>query len=356
MADTTKIQYTDYTLNPWIGCSKVHTGCQNCYAEEFGTRFGVKWGPNGTRRKTAESTWRKPLVWDKKAKAEGVRRRVMFSLGDPFEAWDGPIVNHLGYRLWREVYDGIIDYCYYCYEDDEGPVFRKCKGFRPATLDDLRCDLFRLIDETPNLNWLLFTKRPENVRTKWPKTPWEHCPKCGATAPLEDREERFRLDENEDCWECAKCGRTSSLFRSNVHLIYSASNQETLEAGLPHLLKCRDLAPVLGLSLEPLLGPVVIPPEALTQLDWVAVGGESGRDARPCNIAWIRSVVAQCRAAGVACYVKQLGASAIGRCGHPMGETSNPIRWPLKHPKGGDPSEWPEDLRVFELPKVEEIE
>ena len=341
MADTTKIQYTDYTFNPWVGCSKVHVGCKNCYAETFGKRFGVQWGPNGTRRKTSAANWRKPLAWNRKAEAAGVRGRVMFTLGDPFEDWGGPIVDAGRERLTRTQATG---------HKPLGPEESLPPDWEWATMDDLRHDLFDLIDRTPNLDWLLFTKRPENIQGMWPNVTLPTIATDGTSKP-------------------------GTYFRPNVHLIYSASDQETLEAGLPHLLKCRDLAPVLGLSLEPLLGPIslngfgtdVNPVTGQTAPTgayhpWVAVGGESGRDARLCNIAWIRSVVEQCKAADVPCYVKQIGscpydprgdlASGESRQAASKGYiTRNGTARLLRDPKGGDPSEWPEDVRVRELPR-----
>jgi hypothetical protein len=80
-----------------------------------------------------------------------------------------------------------------------------------------------------------------------------------------------------------------------------------------------------------------------TQVDWVIVGGESGPRARPCDMAWIASIVEQCRAAAVPCFVKQLGASRVDMPG------CLPI---CRDPKGGDPNEWPEGLRVRDLPEV----
>lgn len=87
------------------------------------------------------------------------------------------------------------------------------------------------------------------------------------------------------------------------------------------------------------------------RLDWVIVGGESGPGARPCDIAWIRSIVEQCRSAAVPCFVKQLGAYPKDHCvaGTPIESTG--LRFPLKDKKGGDPAEWPADLRVREWPR-----
>ena len=91
-------------------------------------------------------------------------------------------------------------------------------------------------------------------------------------------------------------------------------------------------------------------------LDWVIVGGESGPKARPCDVQWIRTIVEQCRNAGVPCFVKQLGANALDADGSMHGRyQAGGIRhdFPkLTHSKGGDPSEWPENLRVRQWPEV----
>jgi protein gp37 len=116
-------------------------------------------------------------------------------------------------------------------------------------------------------------------------------------------------------------------------------------------------AAVRFLSCEPLLGPLFIEPEHMMGLDWLIVGGESGPHARPMNLDWARSLVAQCRTAPVAAFVKQLGAKPLGRTvvfeqtapgQHSGGWAAVPIK--LRDRKGGDMSEWPDDLRVREWP------
>jgi protein gp37 len=97
-------------------------------------------------------------------------------------------------------------------------------------------------------------------------------------------------------------------------------------------------AAVRFLSCEPLLGPVDLSP-VLHGLDWVIVGGESGKGARPCEEAWVREIVTDCQAEGVPVFVKQMGSS-----------------WAYRHgadSKGGDPSYWPTDLQVREFPAAE---
>jgi protein gp37 len=153
--------------------------------------------------------------------------------------------------------------------------------------------LWELTSRTPHLDWLLLTKRP-GFAARWI-----------AGRPLPD-----------NCW-----------------LGVSAEDQERTEERIPALLEIP--APLRFLSLEPLLGPIDLP--TLAGIAWAIVGGESGPGARPCDVGWIRSILDQCRSAGVAPFVKQLG-------GRPRG-----LR--LADPKRGDPAEWPEDLRVREFPR-----
>lgn len=243
MGENSKIEWTRHTFNPWVGCAKVSAGCKNCYAETLmDQRYGrVKWGVNGTRSRTAPANWRKPLQWDKAAKAAGERHRVFCaSLADVFE--DRP------------------------------------------DLVEWRTDLFKLIDATPNLDWLLLTKRPENIERMW-------------------REVNGRgwLDDP----------------RQNVWLGTSVEDQEAADLRIPHLLKSAHLARFTFLSMEPLLGPVDLskhwtpPPATMDEywhdVDWVIVGGESGHGARPMHWQWARSLRDQCEAHGVPFLFKQWG-------------------------------------------------
>ncbi|HOK44347.1 MAG TPA: DUF5131 family protein [Bryobacteraceae bacterium] len=293
MGEMSKIEWTDHTFNPWIGCAKVSEGCANCYAEALmDKRMGkAKWGPNGTRRRTS-AAWKLPPRWDRKARREHRMAKVFCaSLADVFE--DRPEL-----VPWRD-------------------------------------ELLSLIHTTPNLYWQLLTKRPENVLRM-----------------VDDL--RYPLD-----------GLLWDQFRERVWMGTSAENQEMLDKRVPELRHIP--ARVRWLSCEPLLGPLVVP----EGIDWVVVGGESGPHARPCNVEWIRDIVRQCRAAGVACFVKQLGSNPfwVEPCGvagpipnivldsYLAAGMSEPedIDHPLhmRHPKGGDPAEWPADLRVREFPTVE---
>jgi protein gp37 len=125
MGERTAIEWTDFTFNPWWGCTRVSPGCDNCYAESWARRFGAKWGTGETRRPASERTWSEPLKWNAKAAKDGVRRRVFCaSMADVF--------------------------------DNEG---------LPAE----RERLWNLIELTPSLDWLLLTKRVGNVIDMIPK-------------------------------------------------------------------------------------------------------------------------------------------------------------------------------------------
>jgi protein gp37 len=138
----------------------------------------------------------------------------------------------------------------------------------------------------------------------------------------------------------------------NIWKGYSASTQKDLESGVVHLVNTP--AAVRFLSLEPLVedvGHIVLD----GKIHLVIVGGESGPKARPCAIQWIRSIVQQCKSVGVPCFVKQLGANPVSYC-------SCQKPYCTQHPphpsafggggKNGDPAEWPEDLRVRQMPEV----
>ncbi len=226
MSENSNIEWTTHTFNPFIGCTKVSPGCAHCYAETLmDDRYGkVAWGPNGTRVKTTDAYWRKPLSWEKAAAKSGETVRVFPSLCDPFEDWQGPIADSQG----REIY--VSDFepdRYVSIPDGDFLKIEKqnlAAGFyRPVTMADLRRSMFALIDATPHLTWLLLTKRPENIPRMWPG----FSPILGI-----------------------------SEFRKNVWMGTSIENQGYADSRIPELLKCRDLSPVLWVSYEPAIGPV----------------------------------------------------------------------------------------------------
>lgn len=327
MGETTKIQWCDHTFNPWRGCTKVAPGCANCYADTQSKRnpsvLGI-WGPNGTRVVAAEKAWGEPLKWNKAAAEAGVRRRVFCaSLADVFEDWreelhwsDGTPV-----RCAEDSRTIIASYDNEPYSDADY-----------ATLDDVRARLFALIDATPKLDWLVLTKRPENVRRMWPAKQDARPIFPGMPGPL---------------GEPVPCV-VSNAHRPNVWLLTSVSDQATADAAIPELLNCRDLVPVLGVSYEPAIGPVDWSEWFGTSyhdaddgdgqtgdvpynhgLDWIIVGSESGHKRRPMDVEWAASTARQCREAGVAFFMKQM--EVAGRV-------------------TGDIEMFPDDMRVREWP------
>ncbi len=321
----TKIECGDFTFNPWRGCQKVASGCAHCYAETRSNRFGEDFA--GQRIRLSDAGWREPLKWNEVGhgyeEATGRRLRVFCaSLADVFEDWDGPIVS-----------------------GGKQPVVlakngRASNGSNRMTMADLRRDLFALIDKTPYLDWLILTKRPENILSMWPACPG---------------------DTNGD-GDCSRhCLTAKHRYRKNVWLLTSVSEQKSADRNIPLLLECRDLVPVLGISAEPLLGPIEFGNLSLLKrtgpgIDWIPVGGESGPQARPCDLAWIRSIVSQCRDADVPCFVKQLGSNCgVDRDNEIGGGIHCWLPIKHKHSKGGDIEEWSEDLRVRQFPPLASV-
>lgn len=268
MGKETGIAWTDHTFNSWFGCTKVSPGCTNCYAEAQTLRSGhAVWGPQAERKHFDQKHWNKPLHWDAEAKKAGVRRRVFCaSMSDVFEL--------------------------------------------RSDLDEDRAKLWNLISKTPNLDWLLLTKRPQLVSSivpsdwmthRWPGNVW-----IGTTV-----EDQLRAD-----------GRIKELIR------------------LP--------APVRFISCEPLLMEVTLP--YLYAIDWVIVGGESGPAARPFHLNWARKIRDACAKEGAAFFMKQTGEN-------PTFDESDPK--PLtglfgtRHVEraGAIPDVWPEDLQVRNWPE-----
>lgn len=266
MAEVSKIQWTHATFNPWRGCTKVSEGCAHCYAETLSGRNPAvlgEWGPDGTRVVAAASYWRGPATWNRDAQVAGERRRVFCaSLADVFEGSE-------------TIPSGYLQ-----------------------VIADARARLFRLIDQTPHLDWLLLTKRPENVRRLWP-----------------DAQRRL-----------------------NVWLGATAENQKRFDQRCGPLTDARDLVGVTFLSVEPMLEAMDIRAGfGPGGIGWVICGGESGAGSRPFDPHWARMLLDQCRDAGVPFFMKQTGANPVGL---------------TVRKKGGELEDIPADLRVREFPEV----
>lgn len=343
---TTSIEWTEKTWNPVRGCSVVSPGCVNCYAMKQAHRFSSEGQPyHGLTKLTkAGPQW------------TGVVRTVEDVLLAPLS--------------WRK----------------SGRVFVNSMSdlFHEDVPDDFIDRVFAVMALAYQHTFQVLTKRPERMRAYVDLA-------CGRIADtiIQFRRERGdtsvvvplpHLEPGVEWWPLP-----------NVWLGVSAENQETADARIPLLLQTP--AAVRWVSAEPLLGPVDLTDVVVRRegehhinalsmdddnpaddaeyggacLDWVIVGGESGPKARPCDVAWIRSIVLQCKAAEVPVFVKQLGAvpvmseaewraaSTTAMLNHrndklaPAGSGFVPL---LVSSKGGDPAEWPEDLRVREWPEV----
>lgn len=322
MGDT-EIQWTDKVWNPTTGCTKVSQGCKNCYAE----RVFKRPYPNRefTDIRTHPDRLDQPLRWKKP------KRVFVNSMSDLFH---------------ESVPDEFIDQVFAVMADAERHTFQ------------------------------ILTKRPERMREY-----------LSPDNPRYTARKVFDITKGEagkfDCdiyWPL-----------SNVHLGVSVEDQPTADERIPLLLQTP--AAVRFISAEPLLSDVDLRLDAIERdvwwhevsqphpcdyacrgfqisggLDWVIAGGESGTKARPCDVEWIRSIVAQCKAAGTPCFVKQLGAVPVmdeaewRRIANgnidPLLSVRNRYRAPsglvplhFDSRKGGDIEEWPADLRVREFPE-----
>lgn len=224
LAKNSRIEWTTHTFNPWWGCVKVSPACKHCYAEAWAKRVGSRvWGIKAERRFFGDKHWSEPIKWDAAAAEAGERPRVFCaSMADVFED--------------------------------------------RRDLDDARIRLWKLIEATPNLDWLLLTKRPELVRKM---VPW------GQSWP------------------------------ANIWLGTTVEDQEWAEERLPHLAKIP--AAVRFISAEPLLGSLNISRWLGEHIDWVITGGESGPKARPSSPSWFLDLLNQCMASEVPFHFKQWG-------------------------------------------------
>jgi protein gp37 len=218
MAENTKIAWAHHSHNEWAGCTKVSPACDHCYAEAGADKrlHYVKWG--GPRRLTTLANRRKPLKWQREAETAGVRLRVFAN-------------------SWSDVFDNQV----------------------PSKWRD---GLWETILQTPNIDWMLLTKRPQNIPKMLP----------------------------------------SGWPRANVWLGTTAEDQVEWDRRVPELLHTE--AVVHFVSVEPMLGPVSVK----HSVDWVICGGESGAGFRVMDPEWARALCAQCSALGVSFFMKQVSA------------------------------------------------
>jgi len=235
MGETTKIEWTDHTFNPWIGCTKVSPACDGCYAENLmGHRYHrVQWGAGEDRKRTTPGNWRKPFAWDKAAAlrwADGERNAT-----------------YVFCASLADVFDNEVD-------------------------ERWRWDLFKLIEDTPHLTWLLLTKRIGNVSKM--TDPLKGCrplpPNAAVGATMANQEEYDR--DRMKLWEVKQ--RLQPVFTFG--------------------------------SFEPLLGQIVLDEYAP---DWCIVGGETNQGshkARHMEPVWAMTMLVQTRDLKRSFFLKQM--------------------------------------------------
>lgn len=226
--------------------------------------------------------------------------------------------------------------------------------FHEALPDEAIDRVFAVMALCPQHTFQVLTKRPERMLA------WASREFLGGDIRIQINEMEDRREHYPGFCELGRRRIEEFWPLPNIWLGASVENRATADARIPLLL--RTPAAKRFVSYEPALGPVTFRPEWLrgrplsdgARLDQIIVGGESGPSARPLNLRWVRFVIRQCRDAGVACFVKQLGARPGTpscddfACTHPDCGT----QWlKLKDLKGGNPDEWPEDLRVREFPQ-----
>ncbi len=268
MGDVTGISWCDHTYNAWIGCTKVSEGCKLCYAERDNERFRWtdRWGPQGTRRKT--KTAPDVIKWNKQAWLEcgacGVRGPLLTFPNCP--ACGKPALRPTRQRVFVNSLSDI-------FEDR-------------SELWPIRNEFWALSQMCSNLDFLLLTKRPENIIRMAPRG-WK-------------------------AWR----------WPDNIWLGVSVENQARAEERIPLLLHVP--ANVRWISVEPMLEAIDLsdwlcpisyfeidgeaePDIDPSEIDWVVLGGESGPNCRPMQVKWAREVRNECQLSGTPFFMKQLG-------------------------------------------------
>lgn len=252
MGETTGIEWTDHTFNPWWGCIRVSPGCEHCYAETMAKRYGHDvWGPAKTtqRRTFGGAHWLKPYHWNVQAMKAGVRRRVFCaSMADVFEE-------------------------------------------HPALVAE-RAKLWNVIRETPWLDWQLLTKRPENIARMLPDDWGTGYKNVWLGTSVEDQR---RADE-----------RIPKLVNTPASIRF-LSCEPLIGAVSLGFYRKKDDDELRAAGLDPAKYGPEWQCRASWMIDWVIIGGESGPGSRPMMNLWALNLLDECRRAKVAPFVKQLG-------------------------------------------------
>lgn len=300
--NVTPIEWTDFSANPlkfrtpdgrvvWA-CEKISDGCKNCYAEDLSHRYG------GSRR---AGDWNASTM------------KTLTPFLDNAEIHKMLTAKRIG---GKDVAGSR------CFVGDMTDIFGEWVS------DELLDRLFAVFYQRNDVTWQVLTKRADRLpryfrrySTAWP------MPNVHLGVSVENRKQRDRI----------------------IHL------NETPAA-------------VRFLSLEPLLEDLELNAAWIFYIDWLIAGGESGSGARPCDVAWLRNIVRLGKGTGKPVFVKQLGQNAVCRnderdepwpgCTVPIdddyepryqGETAPLV---FRNRKGGDPTEWADDLRVRQFPRI----
>ena len=300
------------TLNVSTGCLRTSPGCQGCYAERLAsTRLKHLTAYKGLTR---DGRWTGEVRWHPEKLAEPLKRRKPA----------GWFINDMSDLFWLP--------------------------------DKQLAAVFGMMAATPQHRYYLLTKQAARME-EW--FGWFKSRLRGrAGSPLGELSDLMDGVLGEERAEpfCAAMFHNAATVNAlpdtplpNVYLGVTVEDQAHGLPRLDHLRRCP--AAVRFVSMEPLLeDPGAVD---LRGISWVIVGGESGPKARPFDLAWARSIVAQCRAAGVPVFVKQLGARPTLH-GYSRREGDYDLDLErIHHPAGADPAEWPEDLRVRQMPEAD---
>ncbi len=293
MSENSKIEWTDSTFNPWIGCTKVSPACDHCYAENLmdNRMHKVHWGKGQPRKRTSAKNWKLPLQWN----------------AEPYYQCMGCGRRGTEAELYQT--DESICDCFRLMEKTRRRVF--CASLADVFDNEVdpqwRVDLFHLIEQTPNLDWLLLTKRIGNAEKMI----------ADARLALVGSNRHFVTDVLPNVWIGA-----------------TICNQEEADRDIPKLTAINAI--VRFLSIEPLLGAIDLQkplgikrgwdkvdephwlPNHYPEVNWVIVGGESGPHARPMHPKWAQDLRDQCHAARVPFLFKQWGEYAPSKLAYDL--------------------------------------
>lgn len=299
MAETTGIAWTRSTFNPWIGCTEVSVsapdgdttkggGCDDCYARALDARH--RWGGD-THWGHGKPRMRTAAAYWRQAHRWNELAKAELYTGrlTPKSAWKGRI------GFWPVFCASLAD----IFDNEVDHQWRE--------------DLWQLILDTPFLTWQLVTKRVGNVMEMIP-----------------------------DEW--------LGKLPTNIWIIATTVNQYEFDRDWS---KLREIpAIVRGLSLEPMLGDIEYSDDVRGYLHWAIYGGESKqskRTPRECRLYWIEKGIAQCRALGVAPFVKQAGNICTDGVKLAGGAVEY-IQVGWGSGKRDNPAHWPAQIRVQEFP------